>query len=64
MNVVSVRKGRTVKTVTLAEVTEVNDEACIEVALTAARETRGSLHGINVTYFGDEDSAVVSLFTD
>lgn len=64
MQVESVRKGRTSKVVTLSGVTEVNDDAVRKVAYAAAGETASSLFGSSVAYFGDEDSAVVTLYTD
>jgi len=67
MNVVSVRRGRTMKVVTLSDVGEVNDEDCLAAAFTAAGETRSSLFGWSVAYFDDDElglTAVVTLHTD
>ena len=74
MQVKSVRTGRTMKVVTLTEVTEVDDQACVSEAMKAAGEDRSSLFGTNVTYFPEYDeitdeeletlTAVVDLHTD
>lgn len=67
MQVKSVRKGRTIKTVTIAECDGVNDNAVVDLACEAAGETRSSLFGWNVNYFDEDDlgfTAVVDLHTD
>jgi len=68
MQVKSVRKGHAMQTITFNEVSEVNDEALIQAALSATGEVRECLHGINVTYFIDDEpefsAAVVTLWTD
>lgn len=67
MEIKSIRKGRTVKVVTIANVGEVDDRKVIDAAMAATGETRSSLFGTNVTYFDEDDlglTAVVDLHTD
>lgn len=69
MKVESIRKGLTVKVVTVSEVVEINDRAVADFAMEAAGEKPSSLFGYRVNYFEDADGnegacAVVDLYTD
>lgn len=74
MKVKSIRKGRTMKVVTVTGVVSVNDTEVAEFAMAEAGETSGDLFGTNVTYFPEYDettdeeletmTAVVDLYTD
>lgn len=64
MDIMSIEKGRTLKTVTVSGVKDVDDNEVVAFAMAAAGETRGSLYGWHVAYFRDGSLAVVDLNTD
>jgi hypothetical protein len=67
-NIISVRKGRTITTVTIADVPNVQCDIYVtRLAMEAAGETPVTLFGANVKFFDEDDlgiTAVVDLYTD
>lgn len=70
MMIHSIHKGRTVKVVTIANVSEAtaaSHSEAITLAMEATGETPSSLFGTSVTMVNDDDlgrMAVVNLYTD
>lgn len=68
MDIVSIDKGKTTKTVTLTNIGNAIDRELVDFALSVTNETHSSIFGYAVGhlagYTSDEDVAMVELWTD